>query len=48
MALQGRGKTTTLIEGILQQIKEWKRILVSAPSNTAVDNIAKGLVLQIK
>lgn len=40
----GTGKTTTLIEGILQQIKLGKRILVTAPSNTAVDNIAKGLV----
>lgn len=40
----GTGKTTTLIEGILQQIKVGKRILVTAPSNTAVDNIAKGLV----
>ena len=40
----GTGKTTTLIEGILQEIKLGKRILVTAPSNTAVDNIAKGLV----
>ena len=40
----GTGKTTTLIEGILQLIKAGKRILVTAPSNTAVDNIAKGLV----
>ena len=40
----GTGKTTTLIEGILQQISQGKRIIVTAPSNTAVDNIAKGLV----
>ena len=40
----GTGKTTTLIEGILQQIKLGKRLLVVAPSNAAVDNIAKGLV----
>jgi len=40
----GTGKTTTLIEGILQQVQAGKRILVTAPSNTAVDNIAKGLV----
>lgn len=42
----GTGKTTTLIEGILQLIQQGKRILVTAPSNTAVDNIAKGLVTQ--
>lgn len=40
----GTGKTTTLIEGIVQKIKLGERILVSAPSNTAVDNIARGLV----
>jgi superfamily I DNA and/or RNA helicase len=40
----GTGKTTTLIEGILQQIKVGKRLLVVAPSNAAVDNAAKGLV----
>lgn len=40
----GTGKTTTLVEGIIQQIKAGKRILVTAPSNTAVDNIAKGLL----
>ncbi len=42
----GTGKTTTLIEGILQLIKNGEKILVSAPSNTAVDNIAKGLIQQ--
>ena len=42
----GTGKTTTLIEAILQLIKAGEKILVSAPSNTAVDNIAKGLILQ--
>ena len=42
----GTGKTTTLIEGILQLINSGEKILVSAPSNTAVDNIAKGLLLQ--
>ena len=42
----GTGKTTTLIEGILQLIKNGEKILVSAPSNTAVDNIAKGLLQQ--
>ncbi len=42
----GTGKTTTLIEAILQLIKAGEKILVSAPSNTAVDNIAKGLISQ--
>jgi len=40
----GTGKTTTLIEGILQLVEKGEKILVSAPSNTAVDNIAKGLI----
>lgn len=40
----GTGKTTTLIEGILQLIKQGKRVLVTAPSNAAVDNVAKGLL----
>ena len=42
----GTGKTTTLIEGIIQLIKSGEKVLVSAPSNTAVDNIAKGLIRQ--
>ena len=42
----GTGKTTTLIEGIIQLIQAGEKILVSAPSNTAVDNIAKGLIAQ--
>ncbi len=40
----GTGKTTTLIEAILQLVKNGEKVLVSAPSNTAVDNIAKGLI----
>jgi ATP-dependent RNA/DNA helicase IGHMBP2 len=40
----GTGKTTTLVEAIIQLIKAGEKILVSAPSNTAVDNIAKGLI----
>ena len=39
----GTGKTTTLVEAILQLAKEDK-VLVSAPSNTAVDNIVKELI----
>jgi ATP-dependent RNA/DNA helicase IGHMBP2 len=40
----GTGKTTTLIEAIIQLIKDGEKVMVSAPSNTAVDNIAKGLI----
>ena len=40
----GTGKTTTIIEAIVQLIKAGKRVVVSAPSNTAVDNVAKGLL----
>ena len=42
----GTGKTTTLIEAIIHLIKNGEKVLVSAPSNTAVDNIAKGLLQQ--
>lgn len=40
----GTGKTTTLIEAIQQLVKSGEKVLVSAPSNTAVDNISKGLI----
>ena len=42
----GTGKTTTLVEAIVQLIEAREKVLVSAPSNTAVDNIAKGLIQQ--
>ena len=42
----GMGKTTTLVEGIIQLIANGEKILVSAPSNTAVDHIAKELIRQ--
>ncbi len=42
----GTGKTTTLIEAIIQLVKNGEKVLVSAPSNTAVDHIAKGLLEQ--
>jgi ATP-dependent RNA/DNA helicase IGHMBP2 len=42
----GTGKTTTLIEAIGQLVKAGEKVLVSAPSNTAVDNIVKGLIRQ--
>ncbi|NPA53211.1 MAG: IGHMBP2 family helicase [Aquificae bacterium] len=40
----GTGKTTTLIETIIQHIKKGKRVLATADSNTAVDNIVEGLL----
>ncbi len=42
----GTGKTTTLIEAIKQLILTGEKILLSAPSNAAVDNIALGLIKQ--
>ncbi|CAN5743140.1 AAA domain-containing protein [soil metagenome] len=42
----GTGKTTTIIEAIIQLIKAGEKVLVSAPSNTAVDHLAKGLISQ--
>lgn len=40
----GTGKTTTLIEAIRHLVHRGEKILVSAPSNTAVDHIASGLI----
>jgi len=40
----GTGKTTTLVEAIVQLVKAGEKVLVSAPANTAVDNIAKSLI----
>lgn len=40
----GTGKTTTLIASIMELIARGEKILVSAPSNAAVDNIAQGLL----
>jgi superfamily I DNA and/or RNA helicase len=39
----GTGKTTTLVE-VVEQLKDKKKILVSAPSNAAVDHFAKSLI----
>jgi ATP-dependent RNA/DNA helicase IGHMBP2 len=39
----GTGKTTTLTEAIAQLVRAGEKVLVSAASNTAVDNIAKTL-----
>ncbi len=43
----GTGKTTTLIEAIRQWTANGKRILVSAPSNAAVDHVATCLPKEI-
>lgn len=40
----GTGKTTTLTEAITRLAKAGHKVLVSAPSNTAVDTIAKGII----
>lgn len=40
----GTGKTTTLIEGIQQLVRQGKRVLVSAPGNAAVDHLALELI----
>ena len=42
----GTGKTTTLIEAIVQRVKLGEKIIVAAPSNAAVDNIASVLLKQ--
>merc|ERR1719239_427790 len=40
----GTGKTTTVVEVILQTIRSGKKVLVCAPSNVAVDNIHERLL----
>ena len=40
----GTGKTATLAEAVLQLIKNGEKVLISAPSNTAVDHFAKTLI----
>lgn len=40
----GTGKTTTLVETVYQKVKNGERILVTAPSNAAVDHIAACLL----
>jgi len=45
----GTGKTTTIVEAISELITQGKKIIVCAPTNTAVDNVAlKLLSKQIK
>lgn len=40
----GTGKTTTLVAGISKIVQQKKRVVVTAPSNAAVDHIAKELL----
>lgn len=40
----GTGKTTTLVEAVRQLVKRGEKVLVSAPSNAAVDHVAKELL----
>jgi len=45
----GTGKTTTIVASILELIKQGKKIIVCAPTNTAVDNVVlKFLSKQVK
>ncbi len=40
----GTGKTTTIVELIIQSVQRGERVLAVAPSNIAIDNIAERLV----
>lgn len=40
----GTGKTTTLVEGIRQLVDAGRKVVVTAPSNAAVDNLSRGLL----
>lgn len=40
----GTGKTTTLVEAVLQLISRGKRVLITAPANAAVDHFCKALL----
>lgn len=42
----GTGKTATLAELIVQAVKSGQKVLVSAPSNAAVDNLLERLLVQ--
>jgi superfamily I DNA and/or RNA helicase len=40
----GTGKTTTLIEAVVQLVKNGEKVVVAAPSNAAVDHLSRGLI----
>lgn len=40
----GTGKTTTLVAGIQELVKSGKKIILSAPSNTAIDHVVRQLM----
>ncbi len=40
----GTGKTTTVVEVIIQAVRRGQKVLVTAPSNTAVDNVLEKLI----
>ena len=40
----GTGKTTTVVEVIIQAVRMGQKVLVTAPSNTAVDNVLEKLL----
>lgn len=42
----GTGKTTTLVQAVLQTLQRERRLLVTAPSNTAVDLLTEKLAAQ--
>ncbi|CAH6793435.1 DNA-binding protein SMUBP-2 [Phodopus roborovskii] len=44
----GTGKTTTVVEIILQAVKQGSKVLCCAPSNIAVDNLVERLALSKK
>ena len=43
----GTGKTTTVVELIVQSVRCGDKVLVTAPSNIAVDNLLQRLGKQI-
>jgi len=44
----GTGKTTTLVEGIIQLVKRGEKVLATADSNVAVDNLVEKLAHRVK
>ncbi len=44
----GTGKTTTLVEGIIQLVKRGDKVLATADSNVAVDNLVEKLAHRVR